>query len=220
MGLLVFIQSVYHVAFVYFAAYCMKRIEIILTSLPIVCLTALTIGAVSNWQYTHYLAYSFFISWSFLFIFHIATLRNYHSLILLGLAGGAAGLYFNLTAEVSKAEAALLLGKIAITVFAAALAIRLYKNRESLENASMVFIGLVILLLLQAVTQTVQTNEHALEAVSVTGFAHYFTTGLIAHILLNDTYSSLLTKGEQKVLMIQVVFCLYNISLLLISNFV
>lgn len=198
----------------------MKRIETILTALPIVCLTALTIGAISNWQQTHYLAYAFFISWSLLFIFHIATLRNYHLLILLGLAGGATGLYFNLTGEVSKAEAALLLGKIAITVFAAVLAIRLYKNRELLENAGMVFIGLVILLLLQAATQTVQTGEQAMEAVSVSGFAHYFTTGLIAHILLNTTYSSLLTKGEQKVLMIQVIFCLYNISLLLISNFV
>lgn len=220
MGLLVFIQSVYHDAFVYFAAYSMKRIEIILTSLPIICLTALTIGAISGWQYTHYLAYSFFISWALLFIFHIAVLHNYYSLILLGLAGGAAGLYFNLMAEVSKAEAALLLGKIAITVFAAALAIRLYRNRESLENSSTVFIGLVILLLMQAVTQTVQTAEQAMEAVSVSGFANYFTTGLIAHILLNPTYSSILTKGEQKVLIIQVVFCLYNISLLLISNFV
>lgn len=198
----------------------MKRIETFLTALPITFLTTLTIGAISNWQQTHYLAYAFFISWALLFIFHIATLRNYHSLILLGLAGGAAGLYYNLVAEVNKAEAALLLGKISITVFAAILAIRLYRIRESLENSSMVFIGLVILLLLQAVTQTVQTAEQAMEAVSVTGFAHYFTTGLIAHILLNDSYSSILTKGEQKVLMIQVIFCLYNISLLLISNFV
>lgn len=195
----------------------MKTFEKILLSILLLLWATITVGAIFNWEYTFYAAYTFFISWGVLFVYYMLMLRNVYSLLLAGFMAGATGLYLTILHS-PKAEATLLLGKLSLTVFAAALAVRLYKNRNELEKSSVLFIGLIGLLLLQLVVQNSGT-EVGLEAVSLNGFVNYFTVGVVANILLNDNYANLLNAGERKILLMQVVFCLYNISLMLIYNF-
>jgi hypothetical protein len=195
----------------------MKTFEKIFLGWLLALLVAMTVGAIFSWEHTFYAAYTFFISWGVLFIYYMVGLRNMYSLLLAGFMAGAAGLYLTILHS-PKAEATLLLGKLSLTVFTVLLGIRLYKMRTEIDKSMLLFIGLIGLLLLQLAVQN-SNSEEALQVISLNGMANYFTIGVVANILLNDNYANVLKKGERKILLMQVVFCLYNISLMMIFNF-
>lgn len=193
-----------------------KSLEEFFIGWLILLLAAITISAIYTWSFTEYFAYTFFISWGLFFIYHIVVLRNYFSLILLGLATGAGGLYLSIKyGEVSSTESALLIGKIALTVFTALLAYRLYKIREELEANNILYLVLVGLLVFQVIIQDVKQ----IDALSIGGFVNYFTVGVIANILLNGHLSKHLKKGERVCLVMVALFSLYSISIMFIANF-
>lgn len=165
-----------------------------------------------------YLLYSFYIAWCILFAIEIIRLLNLYSFFLLGLAIGAFGLYLSISdpfvAE-TKTQAALLLGKISLTVFTVVLGYRLFKEKGELGNDSMFFMVLMILLVFQIIT----SNVREVDAFSVAGFVHYFTVGIIMNILLNDHLNIHLKKGEKSVLLMIAVSSLYAIAIMLIANF-
>jgi hypothetical protein len=181
----------------------------------IALLTALTLSAVYSWQHTQYIAYTFFISWGVLFLYYIIKVRNYYSLLLIAFTMGAAGVYLTLTDVTVKAEAALLIGRIGLTIFAVMLAYRLFKNREELGSNNIYFLVLLVLLVFQILIQ----NIKEVDALSVGGFIHYITVGIIANIMLNGHLSKILNSGEKACLVMIAVSSLYNISIMLIANF-
>lgn len=182
----------------------------------VVLLASLTITAIFSWPHTQYVAYTFFISWGLLFLFYIVRLRNYYSLLLIALAIGALGVYFTLVgAEATNTEAALLIGKIGLTIFTALLGYRLFKNKGKLENNNILYLGLLGLLVFQILIQDIKE----VDALSVGGFVNYFTVGLIVNILLNGHTNKILNSGEKAILTIIAISSLYNISLMLIANF-
>jgi hypothetical protein len=74
-------------------------------------------------------------------------------------------------------------------------------------------------LLLVLVVQLWAHDYTTFEAVSLKGFANYAGLGVITHVLLNDYLSLPLTLAEKRILILQGVFCLYNISWMLIGTF-
>ncbi len=195
----------------------MKRTQLfeeILMGLLVVLLAAITLSAILFTPYTQYIAYTFFITWGIQLLYYMVSLRNYFSLIILGLTAGAGGVYMA-TIGNPNADTALLLGKISLGIFTALFAFRLYKARESIQGNDMLYLILIVLLVFQIAVQDVKT----IDALSLAGFVNYFTVGIIAHILFNGFLHQPLKKGEKMVLLTEVVFSLYNISLMLISKF-
>ena len=195
----------------------MKRTQLfeeILMGLLVVLLAAITLSAILFTPYTQYIAYTFFITWGIQLLYYMVSLRNYFSLIILGLTAGAGGVYMA-TIGNPNADTALLLGKISLGIFTALFAFRLYKARESIQDNDMLYLILIVLLVFQIAVQDVKT----IDALSLAGFVNYFTVGIIAHILFNGFLHQPLKKGEKMVLLTEVVFSLYNISLMLISKF-
>lgn len=195
----------------------MKRTQLfeeILMGLLVALLAAITLSAILFTPYTQYIAYTFFITWGIQLLYYMVSLRNYFSLIILGLTAGAGGVYMA-TIGNPNADTALLLGKISLGIFTALFAFRLYKARESIQGNDMLYLILIVLLVFQIAVQDVKT----IDALSLAGFVNYFTVGIIAHILFNGFLHQPLKKGEKMVLLTEVVFSLYNISLMLISKF-
>ncbi len=193
----------------------LKFFEEVFIGWLIALLTALTLSAIYSWQYTQYLAYTFFISWGVLFLYYIIKVRNYYSLLLIAFTMGAAGVYLTLTDVTVKAEAALLIGRIGLTIFTVMLAYRLFKSREELGSNNIYFLVLLVLLVFQILIQ----NSKEVDALSVGGFIHYITVGIIANIMLNGHLSKILNSGEKACLAMIAVSSLYNISIMLIANF-
>ncbi len=195
----------------------MKRIQLfeeIMMGVLVTLLAAITLSAIFATPYTQYIAYTFFITWGIQLVYYMVSLRNYFSLILLGLTAGAGGVYMA-TIGNPNADTALLLGKIALGIFTALLAFKLYKMRDSMGGNDMLYLILIVLLVFQIAVQDVKT----IDALSLAGFVNYFTVGIIAHILFNGYLHQPLKRGEKVVLLTEVVFSLYNISIMFISNF-
>lgn len=195
-----------------------NNISTVLFAGIVAILTALCIAVIAGWEASEYFAYSFFIAWGLLFLVEIIKVRNYFAFFLAGLAIGAFGLYLSLLDPLvleAKTQAALLLGKISLTVFTALLAYRLFKNKGELEGNSTLFLVLLGLLVFQILI----SNVKEVEALSIGGFVNYFTVGVIFNILLNGHLSKFLKKGEKSVLLMIAVSSLYAIAIMLIANF-
>jgi len=129
---------------------------------------------------------------------------------------GAMGVYFTLvSANATTTEAALLIGKIGITLFTGLLAYKLYKNKDELGKNNILYLSVVGLLVFQIIID----NGKEVNALSVGGFINYFTVGIIANILLNGHANKILNAGEKAILTMIAISNLYNISILLIANF-
>lgn len=191
-----------------------RYIEVALVGCTVFLLVMVTLGAILEWDFNQYMAYSFFISWGVLFLFYIITLHNQYSLIVFGLMAGALGIYYLLTGH-EMAETGVLISKISLAVFVALLGVKLYKMRNEIQEHSMLYLIMLVLLALQIVIQ----DYRQLEPLSLTGFSNYFAVGIIAHILLNEDINYIFSRGERKILLLQAIFCLYSISLMMISNF-
>lgn len=192
----------------------LKLFEEVTIGLLVALLAAITILAILSQPFAQYAAYTFYAVWGVQLAYYMVKLRNYFSLILLGLAGSAGGMLMMIL-SLNNAHAPMLLGKIALTIFAVILAIHLYKQRTEIGSNNAIFVGLILLLGLQIVLQ----NVRELDALSPAGFVNYFTVGLIAHILLNGYLSRYLKEGQKAVLITVAIFSLNNISLMLISKF-
>lgn len=191
-----------------------KKVELYLLGLIVTMLAGLTIGAVIGWQFTDVFAVAFFSFWGILFIYYAVITRSYYSLIILGLMAGAAGLLLGLLQK-PGAEPAVLLGKISLGVFTGLLGFHLFKIRNEIQDNQFLYIGLLLVLVLQLIAHDFKTFE----AVSLKGVANYAGLGVIMHVLLNDYLSLPLTLAEKRILILQAVFCLYNICWMLIGTF-
>ena len=192
-----------------------KKLELYLLGLIAAMLAILTIGAIAGWQFTDVFAISFFSFWGILFLYYAIVTRSYYSLIILGLMAGAAGLLLGLLQK-PGAEPAVLLGKISLGIFTGLLGYHLFKIRNEIQDNQFIYLGLLLVLVVQLVAHDYRTFE----AVSLKGFANYAGLGVIMHVLLNDYLSLPLTQAEKRVLILQAVFCLYNICWMLIGTFV
>lgn len=190
----------------------MQQSEKVLWGALIASLVGFITVAVAGWQ-LYYFTYAFFISWGLLLLLYALQIFGYYSLIIIGMAAGALGVYFSTTGS-PGADAALLTGRITLGVFTCLLGWHLYTARSELGNNTTVFAGLLLALLVQVAFQNIENTK----AISLQGIANYFTVALVGHIHLNDHLGKFLTTSQKRILLAQVVFCSFQIALSLIDT--